>query len=161
MGSDRRKHRPEIASRSFTISGSTFDEVQEFVRGYLERSARGSGSVAEITAAVAQAANQGIEPVYLNIRVFKEHVEVTVGPHPVPGIGFRAWFADTLRDTGLSQDAAARRLGVSLKTVNRWLRGHSEPRMRELRPFELEGRVPADEELEVPVVEGHEVRLFG
>jgi DNA-binding XRE family transcriptional regulator len=133
MGPDRPKQQPEIASRSFTISGSTFDEVKEFVRGYLEGGAPGSRGVAEISAAVAQAAGQGVEPVYVNIRVFTEHVEVTVGPHPVPGMGFREWFAVTLRSTGLSQEAAARRLGVSLKTVNRWLRGHSEPRMRELR----------------------------
>ena len=29
--------------------------------------------------------------------------------------------------------AAAHRLGVSGKTVNRWVQGHTEPRMRELR----------------------------
>ena len=46
---------------------------------------------------------------------------------------FRDWLAGILRHQGLSQESAARRLGVSLKTVNRWLRGHSEPRMRELR----------------------------
>jgi len=48
-------------------------------------------------------------------------------------IPFAAWMGDQLRARHLSQEATARILGVSLKTVNRWVNGRTEPRMRELR----------------------------
>ena len=68
----------------------------------------------------------------LSIRVFAEHIEVTMGARGGE-VAFGSWLGDALRREGLSQESAARRVGVSLKTVNRWLRGHSEPRLRELR----------------------------
>ena len=40
---------------------------------------------------------------------------------------------DLLWYEGLTQPEAATVLGVSLKTVNRWVNGRTEPRMRELR----------------------------
>ena len=40
---------------------------------------------------------------------------------------------DVLRTQGLTQEAAARQLGVSVKTVSRWVGGATEPRMRDLR----------------------------
>jgi transcriptional regulator with XRE-family HTH domain len=40
--------------------------------------------------------------------------------------------SEELKERGLSQEAAARRIGVSLKTVSRWVRGETEPRFREL-----------------------------
>jgi hypothetical protein len=49
------------------------------------------------------------------------------------GPAFPVWLGDVLRDRHLSQEAAARLVGVSLKTVNRWVNGRTEPRMRELR----------------------------
>jgi hypothetical protein len=50
-----------------------------------------------------------------------------------PGHGFDVWLGDVLRTRRMSQEAAARAVGVSLKTVNRWVNGRTEPRMRELR----------------------------
>jgi len=50
-----------------------------------------------------------------------------------PTVPFSAWLHAVLRTEHISQEAAARRLGVSLKTVNRWVNGRTEPRMRELR----------------------------
>ena len=49
------------------------------------------------------------------------------------GMAFGMWLQGMLRSEHLSQEAAARRVGVSLKTVNRWVNGRTEPRMRELR----------------------------
>src|SRR4029450_1841988 len=43
-----------------------------------------------------------------------------------------AWIAGVLKREGLSQEAAARQLGVSVKTVSRWVGGETEPRLREL-----------------------------
>jgi hypothetical protein len=51
----------------------------------------------------------------------------------IQSISFAAWMGGQLRARHLSQEASARILGVSLKTVNRWVNGRTEPRMRELR----------------------------
>jgi DNA-binding transcriptional regulator YiaG len=56
---------------------------------------------------------------------------------------FAAWMAAVLKREGLSQEAAARQLGVSVKTVSRWVGGETEPRLRELRRIrEVFGEVP-------------------
>jgi hypothetical protein len=71
------------------------------------------------------------------------------GPVPVslgtPGnpANFAAWMSTALRREGLTQEAAARLLGVSVKTVSRWVGGATEPRMRDLRRIqEVFGEVP-------------------
>ena len=46
---------------------------------------------------------------------------------------FAEWMSVALRREGLTQEAAARQLGVSVKTVSRWVGGSTEPRMRDLR----------------------------
>jgi len=46
---------------------------------------------------------------------------------------FARWLADSLRKQGLSHEAAARQLGVSVRTVGRWVRGQTEPRLRDIR----------------------------
>jgi Helix-turn-helix len=56
---------------------------------------------------------------------------------------FADWMQDVLRTQGLTQEAAARQLGVSVKTVSRWVGGATEPRMRDLRRIqEVFGDVP-------------------
>jgi hypothetical protein len=56
---------------------------------------------------------------------------------------FAAWLAQALRRQGLSQEAAARQLGVSVRTVSRWVLGHTEPRMRDMRRIQsVFGRTP-------------------
>ncbi len=71
------------------------------------------------------------------------------GPVPVslgtPGnpANFAEWMSTALRREGLTQEAAARLLGVSVKTVSRWVGGATEPRMRDLRRIqEVFGEVP-------------------
>ena len=46
---------------------------------------------------------------------------------------FAEWMAEALRREGITQGTAARQLGVSVKTVSRWVSGETEPRLRELR----------------------------
>jgi DNA-binding transcriptional regulator YiaG len=56
---------------------------------------------------------------------------------------FAEWMSSALRREGLTQEAAARQLGVSVKTVSRWVGGATEPRMRDLRRIqEVFGAVP-------------------
>jgi DNA-binding XRE family transcriptional regulator len=76
------------------------------------------------------------------------------GPDPVrpaavqlgqPGhpANFAEWMTSALRREGMTQEAAARQLGVSVKTVSRWVGGATEPRMRDLRRIqEVFGEVP-------------------
>jgi Helix-turn-helix len=63
---------------------------------------------------------------------------------PAPSAGtFAEWMSSALRREGLTQEAAARQLGVSVKTVSRWVGGATEPRMRDLRRIqEVFGEVP-------------------
>ena len=66
------------------------------------------------------------------------------GTAPGPSVGtFAEWMSSALRREGLTQEAAARQLGVSVKTVSRWVGGATEPRMRDLRRIqEVFGEVP-------------------
>ncbi len=74
--------------------------------------------------------------------------------HPEPGgvtqpdydeaeTGFADWMANALRREGMTMEVAARQLGVSVKTVSRWVGGTTEPRLRDLRRIrELFGDFP-------------------
>jgi DNA-binding transcriptional regulator YiaG len=69
------------------------------------------------------------------------------GPHALQPADqpetFAEWMSSALRREGLTQEAAARQLGVSVKTVSRWVGGATEPRMRDLRRIqEVFGEVP-------------------
>ena len=65
-----------------------------------------------------------------------------IGAPGQPGT-FAEWMSSALRREGLTQEAAARQLGVSVKTVSRWVGGATEPRMRDLRRIqEVFGEVP-------------------
>jgi len=56
---------------------------------------------------------------------------------------FADWMAGAPRREGLTMEAAARQLGVSVKTVSRWVGGATEPRLRDLRRIrELFGEIP-------------------
>ncbi len=67
---------------------------------------------------------------------------VTLGQPGHPAT-FAEWMSTALRREGMTQEAAARQLGVSVKTVSRWVGGATEPRMRDLRRIqEVFGQVP-------------------
>ena len=62
---------------------------------------------------------------------------------PPAASSFAEWMAGVLRREGLTIESAARQLGVSVKTVSRWVGGSTEPRLRDLRRIhELFGEVP-------------------
>ena len=121
------------------------------VRGFAREQATESGMSPDqreqVAAAVEQAfasalASPASRPLEVRLLVTDGRVEVEFLPAPQAGdrapqqIGwsesFSDWLAGELRERGLSQEAAARRIGVSLKTVSRWVRGETEPRYREL-----------------------------
>jgi len=65
------------------------------------------------------------------------------GPGEDGNESFADWMAGVLRREGLTMEAAARQLGVSVKTVSRWVGGTTEPRLRDLRRIrELFGDFP-------------------
>ncbi len=66
-------------------------------------------------------------------------------PMPIPAAEpqrppetFAEWMSEILRKKGLTQEQAARALGVSVKTVSRWVGGETEPRFRDLRRIQEE-----------------------
>jgi hypothetical protein len=62
---------------------------------------------------------------------------------PAPSTSFAEWMSGVLRREGLTIESAASQLGVSVKTVSRWVGGSTEPRLRDLRRIhELFGEVP-------------------
>jgi DNA-binding XRE family transcriptional regulator len=69
------------------------------------------------------------------------------GPVQLGGPGqpatFAEWMSSALRNQNMTQEAAARQLGVSVKTISRWVGGTTEPRMRDLRRIqEVFGTLP-------------------
>lgn len=71
------------------------------------------------------------------------------GPVSLGGPGqpatFAEWMSIALRSQNMTQEAAARQLGVSVKTISRWVGGTTEPRMRDLRRIqEVFGALPLD-----------------
>jgi hypothetical protein len=70
--------------------------------------------------------------------------EGSASGHDVPDEkGFADWMAAALRREGMTMEVAARQLGVSVKTVSRWVGGTTEPRLRDLRRIrELFGDFP-------------------
>jgi ribosome-binding protein aMBF1 (putative translation factor) len=90
------------------------------------------------------AASPAIGAFTVVIRLFPDEAEIEVlasadavldgSAVPLPLVGsFAKWLAEQLRKEGLSQEAAARQLGVSVRTVSRWVRGQTEPRLRDVR----------------------------
>src|SRR5437868_6495032 len=56
---------------------------------------------------------------------------------------FADWMSGVLRREGMTMEVAAKQLGVSVKTVSRWVGGATEPRLRDLRRIrELFGDFP-------------------
>jgi len=62
---------------------------------------------------------------------------------PAEELALADWMSSALRREGMTMEVAARQLGVSVKTVSRWVGGSTEPRLRDLRRIrELFGDFP-------------------
>jgi DNA-binding XRE family transcriptional regulator len=162
-----------VLSQTFPARPSWIPEIRDFVRRCLGESPLTEEGNREVSETVFRALLDAAGPtgaIQVSFRIFPEHVEVDVlhsnqqpdelaaqqvaltQPQPEPatrpeGDGRSATFADwmstALRREGLTQEAAARQLGVSVKTVGRWVGGETEPRLRDLRRIqELFGELP-------------------
>jgi hypothetical protein len=159
-----------VLSKSFPARPASIPEIRDFVRRNLADSPLSPDDTRDLQHAVAQALLDAASPdgafIQVSFRIFPEAVEVDIlrsaanaanaadlpsvpaGPAAPatpsqPPASFAAWMAAALKREGLSQEAAARQLGVSVKTVSRWVGGETEPRLRELRRIrEVFGEVP-------------------
>jgi DNA-binding XRE family transcriptional regulator len=136
-----------VLAQSFPARPSSFPDIRDFVMRALADSPISDEGRREIQMAVAdallEAAGPGDDMIQAFLRIFPEYVEVDVLRTAPPGAqlpakrlddgSFAAWMQAVLRREGLSQEAAARQVGVSVKTVQRWVTGATEPRLRELR----------------------------
>lgn len=148
-----------VLSQSFPARPSSIPDAHAFVRATLAAADVPSAPHAEITEAINSAlltaAGPDVGTFVVVIRLFPDDAEIEVvsaadaaiagiADTPLAGAGsFAAWLADVLRKEGLSQDAAARQIGVSVRTVSRWVRGQTEPRLRDVRRIsDMFGPVP-------------------
>jgi Helix-turn-helix len=161
-----------VLSQTFPARPSWIPEIRDFVRRCLGESPLTEEGNREVGETVFRALLDAAGPtgaIQVSFRIFPEHVEVDVlhsnqqpgeltgqqapaQPRPAaagrPAVDsrpatFADWMSTTLRREGLTQEAAARQLGVSVKTVGRWVGGETEPRLRDLRRIqELFGDLP-------------------
>ena len=162
-----------VLSQTFPARPSWIPEIRDFVRRCLAESPlpeEGNRGVSETVFRALLDAAGPTGAIQVSFRIFPEHVEVDVlhsnqppaevgspppavaaRPHAAaarPGAAtrpstFADWMSTALRREGLTQEAAARQLGVSVKTVGRWVGGETEPRLRDLRRIqELFGELP-------------------
>src|SRR5689334_19346702 len=123
-----------VLSREFPARPSSLPDAHQFVRETL-----GGADVeplphnavtAAINDALLAAARPDVGAFVVVIRLFPHEAEIEVlsaadralpaSGEPTPAAAsFAGWFADVLRREGLSQEAAARQLGVSVRTVSR------------------------------------------
>jgi DNA-binding transcriptional regulator YiaG len=150
-----------VISQSFPARPSSIPEIREFVLRHLSDSPVTAEDSRELHQAVLAALLDAASPdggtIQVSFRFFPEGVEVDVLHAPaspadlptrVKAVAaeerpFAEWLARMLKREGLSQEAAARQLGVSVKTVSRWVAGSTEPRLRDLRRIrEVFGEAP-------------------
>ncbi|TWD82001.1 helix-turn-helix protein [Kribbella amoyensis] len=132
-----------VVSHVFPARPGSLPDAELFVREALQPAALEPAEQQSlyhaITSALLAAAGPAEGTFDVTVRLFPDGVEVEVlhgatgrpvesSPEP-----FAEWFTGVLRGQGLSQQAAARRIGVSVRTISRWLRGDTEPRLRDLR----------------------------
>jgi len=85
----------------------------------------------------------GLDALTSLLRAQEEPAGSRDGPGGESETAFADWMAAALRREGMTMEVAARQLGVSVKTVSRWVGGTTEPRLRDLRRIrELFGDFP-------------------
>lgn len=150
-----------VLSRTFPARPSSIPEIRDFVRYGLAESPLSDQHNREVSRTVFRALLDAAGPtgtIQVSFRISPEQVEVDVlhsqptrpadstpvqptdGAAVGPAAGSKAatatfaeWMSDLLRREGLTHEIAARQLGVSVKTVSRWVGGETEPRLRDLR----------------------------
>jgi hypothetical protein len=139
-----------VVSKTFPARPSSIPEIQEFVRNSLTDSPLTEEGNRELTQTVFRALLDAAGPVgtiQISFRIFPEHVEIDVlhshsglpkdpspdGHHTGTSNNFAEWMTEVLRREGLTPQDVAKQLGVSVRTVSRWVGGETEPRMRDLR----------------------------
>lgn len=147
-----------VLSRTFPARPSSFPEIEGFVRDSLMDSPMDNSSRSEVTEAVLAALLGAAGPegaaIHVAFRIYPDKVEVDVLRTAIDGDemltmpsasepSFSTWMSSVLSRRGMSQEAAARELGVSVRTVSRWVAGDTEPRLRELRRIrDVFGEIP-------------------
>jgi DNA-binding XRE family transcriptional regulator len=100
---------------------------------------------AMLQALLQQAGPHGL--VHISVRIAPQATQgrgvgpaATVAALPVPERAahqsFARWLAAALQHHQLTQEAAAKQLGVSVRTVSRWVTGATEPGLQHLRRIE-------------------------
>ncbi|MBO0890000.1 MAG: helix-turn-helix transcriptional regulator [Acidothermales bacterium] len=140
-----------VVTQTFTARPSSLPDAEHFVRENVPTTLLDPAEMRTVYAAIRDAilaaANPDIGSFQITVRCFPEDVEIEVLssadpptraslPPKLADGTFADWLARNLRSQGLSQEAAARRLGVSVRTISRWVRGQTEPRLRDLRRVE-------------------------
>ncbi len=132
-----------VVSHAFPARPGSIPDAEQFVREALDpvtlEPEENRALYDAITTALLAAAGPKDGVFDVTVRIFPDGVEVEV----LHGAGVRRvqpasepfadWLNGVLRGQGLSQQAAAQRIGVSVRTISRWLRGDTEPRLRDLR----------------------------
>ncbi len=137
-------HPVVVRSQTFRARPSSFPEIGEFARRHLAGAPVSDEEHRELQEAVAQALLEAAGPagtfLHVSVRIFPDGVEVEVLKSPAAAAdlpsseaptAFAAWMAALIQREGLSKEAAARQLGVSAKTVRRWVGGATTPRPKE------------------------------
>jgi DNA-binding XRE family transcriptional regulator len=148
-----------VLSQEFAARPASIPDAHLFVRETLAAAdvepAPHAAVTEAINTALLAAASPDIGAFVVVIRLFPGEAEIEVlsaadvitTSAPVletaGGGSFAEWLSEALRKEGLSQEAAARQLGVSVRTVSRWVRGQTEPRLRDVRRIsDVFGPVP-------------------
>jgi DNA-binding XRE family transcriptional regulator len=136
-----------VLNQVFDARPASLPDATAFVRSALAGSTTDEAELravnVAITDALLTAAGPSVGTFEVVIRLFPDDVEIEVlssssvhqsvaGNSSESGATFAEWFSDVLRRQGMSQEAAARRLGISVRTVSRWMRGQTEPRLRDV-----------------------------
>ncbi len=136
-----------VVTRTFPARPSSWPEARDFLVETLAEAGPEHATSRVVQESIGQAllasASPRIGAFQISVRVFPDEVQIEVLAHAPaeaepraraqPPASFAAWLSGVLAEAGLSQEQAADRLGVSVRTIGRWVRGETEPRMRDAR----------------------------
>jgi DNA-binding XRE family transcriptional regulator len=137
-----------VVRQTFDARPGSLPDAMGFVRSALNGASIEEPHLRAINVAITDAlliaAGPSIGTFEVVVRLYPDDVEIEVlhsaateeavaSTAAVVGASFAQWFSDVLRRQGLSQEAVAQQLGVSVRTVSRWTRGQTEPRLRDVR----------------------------